>query len=260
MKRPTIYACFDEELHPEFERGAQRIGLSLQFFPRNKALFSALSRKLPDLLLFSGEMLCRVRPDDREYLKARLATGSTHLVIFGGVQGEWPFPFDYLGPRLDVIELHQLMITRLRNFPRRHLRMSVKLPGLFYQGERCFFGEIVSLGTGGAFIRAGMAQVADGETLSLHIPLLGVKKELEVEGEVVYQIHPSPENNYLKGIGVAFTPTDELRFELLQDYIRYALINDEEEHDAADSGLSSASATVSTLSRRNRRTRRVALN
>ncbi|PLX93788.1 MAG: hypothetical protein C0621_06715 [Desulfuromonas sp.] len=259
MKRPTIYACFDEALRPDFERGAHRIGMNLQFFPRHKALFSALSRKLPDLLLFSGEMLRRVRPDDCSYLKSRLATGSTHLVLFGEVQGEWPFPFDYLGPQLDVIELHQLMITRLCKFPRRHLRMSVKLPGLFYQGERCFFGEIVSLGTGGAFIRAGMAQIGDGEVLSLHIPLLGVKKELEVEGKVVYQIHPTPENNYLQGIGVTFTPTDELRSELLQNYIRHALIHDED-YVTADGGLTSSPATASTSPRRSRRTRRVALN
>ena len=55
--------------------------------------------------------------------------------------------------------------------------------------------------------------------------LLGMKRELEVSGQVIYQVLPTAENNYHQGIGVQFKDPNPADLGLLKDYISFALLN-----------------------------------
>jgi hypothetical protein len=126
----------------------------------------------------------------------------------------------------DVVALHGLVSTRLINYPRKHLRMPAHLPCLFSVRGFNYFGEILSLGTGGAFIKTACQQIRTGDLLEVGIPLLGMKKELEVRSRVIYLLTPQPENNYLQGVGVGFLSLDQDTTRVLEDFLRHSLLND----------------------------------
>jgi len=129
------------------------------------------------------------------------------------------FPFD-------VVALHGLVSTRLIDYPRKHLRMPAHLPCLFSARGFNYFGEILSLGTGGAFIKTACQQIRTGDLLDVGIPLLGMKKELEIRSRVIYLLTPQPENNYLQGVGVSFLTLDQENTRVLEDFLRHSLLND----------------------------------
>jgi hypothetical protein len=126
----------------------------------------------------------------------------------------------------DVVALHGLVSASLINYPRKHLRMPAHLPCLFSVRGFNYFGEILSLGTGGAFIKTACQQIRTGDLLDVGIPLLGMKKELELRSRVIYLLTPKQENNYLPGVGVGIDSVDQETTCVLEDFLRHSLLND----------------------------------
>jgi hypothetical protein len=162
------------------------------------------------VLTGSGQLFCPriVLSEEKELLKT--SQGKTEAQNF---------PFD-------VAALHGLVSACLVNYPRKHLRMPAHLPCLFYVRGFTYFGEILSLGTGGAFIKTACQQIRTGDLLDVGIPLLGMKKELELRSRVIYLLSPKQENNYLQGVGVGFNSPDQETTCVLEDFLRHSLLDD----------------------------------
>lgn len=127
---------------------------------------------------------------------------------------------------IDVIALHERIGQCIGRYPRKHLRMPAHLPCFFsVRGFHCF-GEVLSLGTGGAFIKGICHHLRSGDLVDVCIPLLGMKREVEILSRLVYILMPRPENNYLQGIGVEFVSSDQGTTGLLEDFLRLSLLDE----------------------------------
>lgn len=110
---------------------------------------------------------------------------------------------------LDVFSLFSLTQQHLEKIPRRHLRLPVKVPALLERDGKEQLCEIVSLSRHGLFVKSSLL-MNKGEFLCMILPLIGLKRELDLKGRVLYVIRPAMENNYLNGFGVEFVePTTE---------------------------------------------------
>jgi len=137
-----------------------------------------------------------------------------------------PDDTDRGGCPIDVIALHDLITRNLSGYPRKNLRMPAHLPCLFSVGLCTYFAEILSLGTGGGFIKTTCQNVRPGDSVDVWIPLLGMKVELEIRSHILYVIAPKQENNYLQGIGIGFiSPSAEITRKL-GVFLRHSLLND----------------------------------
>jgi len=123
----------------------------------------------------------------------------------------------------DLLILFRFLQDNLPVFRREHLRLKLSLPGIYCHREGCHVVEIMSLGTGGAFIKTGWHQLVKDDPVRIGIPLVGMNKELEVEGRVVYCIEPDEANNYLQGVGVRFDRPETETVRKVEDYIRFFL-------------------------------------
>jgi Tfp pilus assembly protein PilZ len=133
------------------------------------------------------------------------------------------FPSKYFELPYFLPMLFRFFQENLPVFRREHMRLKTSLPGIYCHGEGCHVAEIMSLGTGGAFIKTGWHQLENNDLVRIGIPLLGMNKELEIEGRVVYLIEPNEENKYLQGVGVCFTRPETETVCYVEDYIRYFL-------------------------------------
>jgi Tfp pilus assembly protein PilZ len=123
----------------------------------------------------------------------------------------------------DLLILFRFLQEKLPVFSRKHLRLKIRLPGIYCHGEGCHVAEIMSLGTGGAFVKTGWHRLRRDDLIRIGIPLLGLNRELEIEGRVIYLVEPNEENNYLQGVGVRFTRPETDNVRIVEDYIRYFL-------------------------------------
>jgi hypothetical protein len=65
-----------------------------------------------------------------------------------------------------------------------------------------------------------------GERLKIVLPLMGMKQEVEIDGEVLYNIRPEMENNYLQGFGLGFAPTAPEQVNALQFFIESKVLGE----------------------------------
>lgn len=127
---------------------------------------------------------------------------------------------------LDVVALHARIGQCLGHYPRKHLRVPAHLPCVFSARGFQSFGEILSLGTGGAFIKGIYHHLRAGDFVDVCIPLLGMKRELEIRSRLVYILAPRQENNYLQGIGIEFVSADREPIRVLEDFLRLSLLDE----------------------------------
>jgi len=132
---------------------------------------------------------------------------------------------------VDIFQLFYLVQEKLEDIPRRNIRLRVHLPGLYFSGEKTSIAEVLSLSTNGLFLKTGIKFDAI-DAVSLILPLIGMQKELEVTGRIVYRVEPGPENNYLQGIGVEFTDLEPKKQSTLERYVEGLLYNELRENDA----------------------------
>jgi Tfp pilus assembly protein PilZ len=220
MKRPLIAVCYRDQSLVRLANILQQMGYRTECCPDAAGLADLISDESPGLLIFDQESYAdqAAKLIDSK-LKAPMVVAGTSVAALTGQA-----PHDYLPQTDDVDAIHELLKRHL-DFSREHLRIAVRLPGLYSldgQDELC---NIASLGTGGVFLQTQSMRLGNDHRLQLVIPLLGMKRELEVSGQVMYQVLPTAENNYRQGIGVQFTDARPADFDMLKSYISFALLN-----------------------------------
>lgn len=155
-------------------------------------------------------------------------------IALTGQAGKWPIPDPFLAKVTDISQRDPFTINALLQrfvptYSRQHPRLGNRLPGLYTRSTgNCQLCEIMNLNPGGAFIRTTEALPASGEELRVIIPLIGLQKEIELNGLVVSQLFPNEANNFSQGIGIKFIgERNPLVFTELNNYVRYVLAHDE---------------------------------
>ena len=192
-----------ENLLSTIETLLRHWGYRVSASSRPEQLKAFLDESPPDLIVFGSDMISR--PELETPVRSRLAVSECPLILLGdGVDApKTDLPHDLLGGPLDIFSLFALIQKYMEKFPRKNLRLATQLPGMLCRGETSQLTEVLSLSVQGLFIKTG-CRLEKGDTLKVIFPLMGMKKELELESRVLYRVHPDPENNYLQGLGIEF--------------------------------------------------------
>jgi Tfp pilus assembly protein PilZ len=134
-------------------------------------------------------------------------------------------PHETLGVPLDLFSLFSLIQKHLEAHPRQNLRLAIRLPGMLCTGETCHLAEVLSLSTNGMFVKTSF-RAAENANLRVTIPLMGMKKELEIKGRILYRVEPGSGNNYFQGVGIEFTELNEESHQALQEFLAHRFIGD----------------------------------
>jgi Tfp pilus assembly protein PilZ len=225
MKRLLIGDC-RESLLSTLEVILKHLGYRLLVSSQPKQLKAFLQESSPDLLVLGTDLLVD-DPSLAEKVREKITEASSPLVLLGDrVPKELAkVPHDLLEVPLDIFALFELIQKYLEKIPRKNLRLAVKLPGLLCRGGTCYLAEVLSLSANGLFMKTGFL-MGQGDLLNVVFPLFGMKKELEIEGRVLYFVHPGPENNYRQGVGVEFHHMKEEDQRLLQTFIETRFLGD----------------------------------
>lgn len=212
-------------------------GYRLLVSTRPEQILAFLKESSPDLLILGAGMLDRA-PALGEAVAARMKDAVLPLIILGeeGAVGPFPSPHETLAVPIDIFALFKLIQKHMEKYPRRHLRLALKLPGILCRDEACHLTEILSLSTEGLFIKTGY-RLEPGANLSVVFPLMGMKRELELTGRILYCVHPAQENNYLQGVGIEFTGLDKETTRTLEAFIEERLLGEISERPATTGDL-----------------------
>ncbi len=192
-----------------------------------------LQETSPDLLILGAGMLAE---PDQAILKAAeklAATGTCPLIVLqeDDVEDMVSEPHDQLNVPLELFSLFELVQRHMERFPRKNLRLTVKLPGMFSRGSNTYLAEVLSLSIQGLMIKTSFRMEKD-DPLTVCIPLVGMSQELELEGRVLYNVHPGPENNYMQGAGIGFVNLTPETGQALEEFIKKRFFGDVTSEDA----------------------------
>lgn len=165
-----------------------------------------LHKTSPDLLIMGSRILTGKNSPLTEAIAHKVVSEACPLIVMSeeGLPDTLEVPHEILEVPIDVFALFALLQRHIEKQPRKNLRLSVKLPGMFSTEDTCSLTEVLSLSPQGMFIKTG-ARLEEDDRIRVAFPLMGMMKELELDGRVLYFIEPGPENNYLQGVGVEFT-------------------------------------------------------
>lgn len=239
-----ILTCHpDEELLSTLEVILKHWGYRVMASPSGEHLISFLSETPPDLLLISESHLAALDAGALELIRSHMESGPAPLFVLqeGELAPSLQLPVAHtLGLPIDIFDLFNAVQTHLESTPRKNLRMEVCLPGIVSPaGKSGYMGEVLSLSPGGMFIKVGGILEPDGD-LQVVIPLLGISRELEIEGKVLYRVAPTPKNNYMQGAGIAFTGLSDEDRELLSGYLESCFLSELQERGEAATDLDSS--------------------
>lgn len=180
----------------------------------------------PDLLIIGNDLLADRQSELYRCVAHHVTEGARPLLILGSAtEIASDLPHEQLPTPIDILALFPLVQKHLEKIPRRHLRLSLQLPGLVCRGKNSQLAEVVSLSSQGLFIKTGL-RMREGEKLQVVLPLVGMHRELEIASQVLYCIHPGPDNNYLQGFGLGFVEPDPEHLEILQTFIESRLFGE----------------------------------
>lgn len=155
------------------------------------------------------------------------------IALTGQTTGLWLISSAFLARVTDIssrdpFTINHLLQLYLPNYSRQHPRLGTRLPGLYARiNGSCQICEVINLSPGGAFIRTTESLPLYGEEVQLNLPLIGLHKEIEINGHVVSQLLPNEANNFVQGIGVRFIGDENAPvFEELNNYVKYVIAND----------------------------------
>jgi Tfp pilus assembly protein PilZ len=208
------------------------LGVESTPFRSEKELKQSLLHDQAGLVIFDrnllGEAFSAIEPICSRWIERGGGIALT------GHAGLWPLPASFLAKVTDISErdpftINALLQRFIPTYSRQHPRLGTRLPGLYTRSTgSCQICEIINLSPGGAFIRTTETLPSYGEELRVNVPLIGLRKELELNSRVVSQIFPSDENNYAQGVGVSFLAEGNSPvFDELNNFVRYVLANDE---------------------------------
>jgi hypothetical protein len=192
-----------------------------------------LQETSPDLLILGAGLLAEQDPAIRKTAEKLVSTGNCPLIVLNeeGVADVVSVPHDLLGVPLELFSLFELVQRHMERFPRKNLRLTVKLPGMFSSGSKTYLAEVLSLSIEGLMIKTSF-RMEKNDSLTVCIPLVGMSKELELDGRVLYNVHPGPENNYMQGAGIGFVNLTPETSEALEEFIKKRFFGDVTSEDA----------------------------
>lgn len=208
------------------------LGVDSTLLRNEKELVNSLLNDPVGLIVFDRGLLGRAYSSLAGYCTQWIERGGG--IALTGSDEESPIPPSALGTMHDISErdpfqINDLLQRFLPTYSRLHPRLGTRLPGLYSRpsggSQIC---EIMNLSPGGAFIRTTEVLPRSGEDLCVNVPLIGLRKELEITSCVVSQVLPVVDNNYIQGIGVKFkSEGNDLAFVDLKNYVRFVIANDE---------------------------------
>lgn len=200
----------------------KRLGVEAGVVANGAALSAACRNAGAGLLFIDRQHLTLCTEGVRAAIETWSAKGGA-VVVIGSIEGgEIPFsPVEILGNCFDPLVINDLLVRFLPHYSRRQPRLDINLPGLFSVGKQTNFCEILSIGPGGAFIKTGGGLPEVNSAARIHIPLMGMRKELELEARVVRHVIPCEDNNYLQGFGVSFDGASAQLLADLGEYLKH---------------------------------------
>jgi Tfp pilus assembly protein PilZ len=185
----------------------------------------------PDLLIINADWLAD--GGDTEIVKtvSQCLDGGASLIVLKNAEGEHALdlPHEPLEVPVDIFALFSAVQNHLEKYPRQNMRLDLKLPGMICRNSKCHLGEILSLSSRGLFMKTGF-RLEHREQFRIILPLLGMKQELELTGQVLYCVHPEPKNNYQQGVGVEFIELQSQSRHLLECYIESCFMEELSHH------------------------------
>ncbi len=194
---------------------------------REEQIRSIINETPPDLLILGSGILHHGGQRLLKTIEKPVRSGDCPLIVLE--DEECPvsvsLPHEMLTAPINVFALFEHVQKHLEKYPRKNLRLPLRIPGMLSRENACYLADVLSLSTQGLFIKA-VDKMTPGDTLTVIIPLVGMKKELELEGRVLYNVNPGPENNYLQGVGIEFTNLDDERTLNLQNFIKHRFLGE----------------------------------
>jgi Tfp pilus assembly protein PilZ len=216
MKHPHILIACKGQSMPRLERILQRWGCRTSV-AAGEALLRLFQEDRPDLLLVDSG----IRKGERLQLANLSAQRDCPLLELTDhlrIQSD--------GLPTDILVFWETLWQCLVRYPRRELRIRMSLPVLIETNGGNSIGQILNLSSGGAFLKNGCSQAKAGDTVLITIPLLGMKKELELTGKVLYLIEATQESGFRQGLGIAFQNCSATDQQLVRDYILMVMEQD----------------------------------
>lgn len=180
----------------------------------------------PELLLINSRQ-AQTDSKIKTHLEKSTEADRTPVILLDAESGHadiYPVQ-DHLHIPFDIFELFGLVQKHLEKIPRRNLRMDISLPGLFDSNNTNQLIEVLSLSSHGLFVKTGI-RANVGQIINIVLPLLGLKREIEVSCRVLYVIQPCLENNFLQGFGVEFVSPAEPILEAIRHYLEKRLLGE----------------------------------
>lgn len=225
MKR-LIIGDHREKLLSTLETLLKHWGYRVLASSRPEQLEAFLQEIRPDVIIMGARFLTEQHTSLKEALSKRITKDKSPLVVLAeeNITPVLDITHDTLKVPVEIFTLFELIQRYLEKYPRKNLRLALKLPSMLCKGETSHLAEIMSLSTHGLFIKTSY-QMKQGDHIKVILPLIGMKKELELEGRVLYHVSPDPENNYLEGVGVEFTSLNDEVLEALHAFIENRLLD-----------------------------------
>jgi Tfp pilus assembly protein PilZ len=187
-------------------------------------LLDLLRETSAELLVFGASLLA---DHDLRREVTTLGDAGCPLIVLRDDDGALPAlpPHQAVPVPVDLFSFFALTQQYLERYPRKNLRLDAKLPGMICTGETSAFSQVLSLSAEGLFIKTG-ARLEGGESLRVIFPLVGMQRELEVGAQVLYRVHPGPENNYLQGVGIQFVGLADDARQQLEEFLENCFLNE----------------------------------
>lgn len=225
MRYPLILSIAAHQAFRGLPKLLTRMNFTVQSGPDNLS-WELLGEICPDVLICDPQQWLALGSLATLPLHNRSNLPDLRLVLLTGCsQDEDIFrgeEFIFLGDQPDVLNIHDILNATFSSLQRQTPRLEVNLPGMVQNGAHPRLGQIVNLSRGGLFF-SGASDLSLGEGVVVNVPLLGMKTELEVSGQVVFQTTPERSNNFREGVGIEFKDLSSLQHRELDDFLRSML-------------------------------------
>lgn len=190
----------------------------------------------PDLVMVGNGLLT---DSDIAFLARKGASRSGHQLITIMENPSAPEAAEGVAMQVpvDIFVLYRLLQKHLEEKPRSNLRIAMRVPGMLVRPETSSLVEVLSISVHGLFLKTAL-KITQGEQLRVVLPLLGMKRELELDARVLYLVEPTPENSYQQGVGLEFVNLGKTERRELEAFLERSFLEELDEKHRIEIDLS----------------------